>query len=139
MIKELFKERRAQLGIWGAVFVAVFVVFEMLGGLSPADVKVLDARITFKFTAFENKDQYFVSYSLENKKNKRVKVRAQVQIGNLNFGGKIFHAIQSKNDSVILAPMEIKSFVVQMDLPKAKGAEAREFDVFAKIKKVSRA
>ena len=118
---------------------ALFLVWEAFFGFSPANVKVLDARVTFKFTAYQDKEQHFVSYVLENKAKTRIKATVRVQLGEVSMGGRIFHSTKAIYDSAEIGSLEIKSFAVQIDVPKAKNGKEQNFDVRAKVKRVSRA
>jgi|GEM_PF-3098859 len=138
MFKDIFKNKHAPMLALAGLAVC-FIFWEMFSSFSVSDVKVLDARVTFKFTAFADRDQYFVSYSLENKKKAKVKAQVKVQLGNSSLGGKMFRVIQKQTDIAMLEPLEMKSFVVQMDLPKPKDGKNRELNVHAKVKRVVRA
>ena len=118
---------------------ALFLVWEAFFGFSPANVKVLDARVTFKFTAYQDKEQHFASYVLENKTKAKVKATVRVQLGKASLGGRVFHSIRAENNFAELDPLETKSFAVQMDIPKSGNGKEQNFDVRAKVKRVSRA
>lgn len=136
---EWLKNKYSAVGIAVMGAILLFLLWEIFFGFSPSAVKVLDARVTFKFTAYQDKEQYFVSYSLENKKKKKAKAVVRVQLGQSSLGGYIFRTLKSQNDTAVLEPLETKSFVVQIDLPKAKNHKERNLDARAKAKRVSRA
>lgn len=127
------------LAIGAAALCILFLAWKLFGGFSPSAVRVLDARVTFKFTALQDKDQYFISYSLENTKKKKVKADVRVQLGSSGLGGRVFHGLKAKNDTAVLEALETKSFVTQIDIPKPKNGKDTELDVRAKVKRVSRA
>ncbi len=134
-VKKKFKLSGAALAVAAVV---LFIVFELFSGISPSAVRVLDARVTFKFTAYHDKDQYFISYSLENTKKTKAKAVVRVQLGETSLGGRVFHGVQAQNDNAVLEPLETKAFVLQMDVPKKAHDKERELDVRAKVKRVSR-
>ena len=145
MIKQFFEKtaipnqwKKNKSALFFVVVVCLFLVWEVFFSVSPAAVKVLDARITFKFTAFQDRDQYFASCSLENTKKARVRALVRVQLGEESLGGRVFHLSKAQTESVVLAPLETKAFVVQMDVPKNKDGNPRELAVRAKVKRVSR-
>ena len=134
MIKEWIKNKP----LWRIAVAAlvVFVVWEMFG-TSPSAVRVLDARVTFKFTIYQDKGQYFISYSLENTKKAKVRATVRVQMGEESLGGRVFRSVKAQTASVVLEPLETKAFVTQIDVPKNK-SNHRELVVRAKVKRVSR-
>ncbi len=142
-MKKLFQRiwTKKKFALVGAIAgaAALFLVWEAFFGFSPASVKVLDARVTFKFTAYQDKEQHFVSYVLENKTKAKVKATARVQMGEARMDGRIFRSVRSENNFAELDPFEIKSFAVQMDIPKAQKGKEQNFDVRVKVKRVSRA
>ena len=137
--REWIKNKYALIGGIIAVVIALFLVWEAFFGFSPTNVKILDSRVTFKFTAYQNKEQHFVSYVLENKAKVKVKATVRVQLGEASMGGYIFHSTKAILDSAEIEPLEIKSFAVQIDVPKAKNGKEQNFDVRVKVKRVSRA
>lgn len=122
-----------------AVAVILFIIFEAFFHVSSSAVKVLDARVSFKFTAYQDKEQYFISHTLENLKQHKVKAVAQVQLGESSLGQRLFHAVQTKEETLILDSLETKVFVTQIDVPKAKNAQESNLAPHVKIKRVSRA
>ncbi len=121
-----------------AAIAVIFFVWEAFFGLSPSAARVLDTRITFKYTAYQDKDQYFISCSLENTKKKKIKAVVRVQLGEESLGGRVFRTLKAQNDSIVLEPLETKAFVTQIDIAKKKNGKYKELSVLAKVKRVSR-
>ena len=137
--KDWMKDKNTATGAALAVIVALFLIWQAFFGFSPANVKLIDTRITFKFTAYHDIDQNFVSYTLENKTKTKLKVTTRVQLGETRKGGRRFKLIKAADDKGEIGPRETKTFVAQVDVPKAEGGKARDLAARAKVKRVSRA
>lgn len=117
----------------------LFLGWELFTEFSPATVKVLDARVTFQFTAYAEKEEYFVSYSLENTRAKKTQALVRVRLGEQYLGGHIFRETKAANDTVVLGPMETKVFTTKFEIPKSRKDEKRNFVARARVKRVFRA
>ncbi len=118
--------------------VAGFLGWRFVAAKVPvADVRLVDTRITFKFTAYKDHEEYFVSCSVENKINQKVKAEIVVDLGEVGEAN-IVNKIQTERTSVELQPLELKSAVIKFNIPKSKDGVARELTPRAKISGVVR-
>lgn len=138
-MKDWMKDKKTVI-IAAAVFLGAFYfLWQAFGGYSPSAVRVLDTRISFQFTAYPDHEEHFVAYSLENTKNKKVKVKVRVQLGSQGMGGMMFQAISDARDTAVLGPLETNSFVKKFDIPKSKIPQGKELSAKVKVKRVARA
>lgn len=126
-------DKATLVGIAAAVLFTVCAGWILTRGVPASAVKVLDSRVTFKFTAYPNKDEVFASCSLENTKNYRVKALVFVDLKN-GPGGAV---LKSVKETAEFGPQEIKTIVTKFELPKAK--EPRLEEVAVKVRRANRA
>lgn len=133
-------EKNKKTIIAAAIFLgALFILWQVFGGYSASAVKVLDARISFQFTAYPDREEHFVAYSLENTKNKKVKANMKVRLGTQGMSGMTFQSILDARDSAVLKPLETKSFVTKFEIPKSKIPQNKELSAQVHVKRVARA
>lgn len=135
--KKMSKTKLAGIAI--IVAVLIFAAWELLMGFPPSAVRVIDSRISFQFTVYKERDEYFVSYSLANTKDAKVKAFVRVQLVDTGPNGKSFRAVKGLNNSEVLEPLETKSFVTKFELPKPKKLRERDLSPTVKIRRVTRA
>jgi len=117
---------------------ALFFLWLLFGAFPSSAVKMLDARISFQFTAYKDKDEHFISYSLKNTKERKAKASVRVQLGTSGDGG-LFQPLKEVRETAILEPLETKSFVTKLELSKGKAPQEKELIAQVKVKRVSRA
>lgn len=134
-MRELFKKYQKEISAAGIFFVLLLILSFFVGGFSPSSVRVLDARISFQFTAYQDKEEHFVAYSLENTKKNKVKTAVRVQLGTTGLG---FKKLMELRDTAVLEPLETRSFVTKFEIPKAKVPKNKTLGAKVKVKRVSR-
>lgn len=137
-MNDRLKSKRGMIAGAAIFFGALFFLWQILGVSSPSAVRVLDSRISFQFTAYQDKEEHFVSYSLENTKKRKVKASVRVQLGSPG-AGNFFQSLKDVRDAAVLEPLETKSFVTKIELPKGKAPQEKELIAQVKVKRVSRA
>jgi hypothetical protein len=137
-MRDWIKSKNGMIAGAASFFGVLFFLWQILGVSSPSAVRVLDARISFQFTAYQEKEEHFISYSLENTKKRKVKASVRVQLGALGIGG-LFQPLKDARDTAVLEPLETKSFVTKFELPKGKVPQGKELIAQVKVKRVSRA
>lgn len=115
----------------------LLLISHFFGSFSPSAVRVLDTRISFRFTAYDDKEEHFIAYSLENTKKRKVKAAVRVQLGANRLAG-LFQPLKDMRDTAVLEPLETKAFVTKIELPKSKVPKNKDLSAKVKVKRVSR-
>lgn len=137
-IEEKLRSKRVLMVAAIFAIIVLVVVSHFFGNFSASAVRVLDTRISFQFTAYPDKEEHFVAYSLENTKKKKVKAAVRVHLGATGSTG-IFQLLEQARDEAVLEPLETKAFVTKIELPKSKVPKSKDLSAKVKVKRVSRA
>ena len=137
-MKDWIQSKNGMIAVAAFGVVALLLISHFFGSFSTSSVRVLDARISFSFTAYEDKEEHFIAYSLENTKKRKVKAAVRVQLGANGLAG-FFQLLKDMRDAAVLEPLETKAFVTKIELPKSKVPKNKDLSAKVKVKRVSRA
>jgi len=137
-MKDWIQSKNGMIAAAAFGIAVLFLMAHFFGSFLPSAVRVLDTRISFSFTAYEDKEEHFIAYSLENTKKRKVKAAVRVQLGANGLAG-IFQPLKDMRDTAVLEPLETKAFVTKIELPKSKAPKNKDLAAKVKVKRVSRA
>lgn len=137
-MKDWIQSKNGMMAAAVCAIAFLLLISHFFGGFSPSAVRVLDTRISFRFTAYEDKEEHFIAYSLENTKKRKVKAAVRVQLGANGVAG-FFQPLKDMRDAAVLEPLETKAFVTKIELPKSKVPKNKDLSAKVKVKRVSRA